>query len=109
MSDANLKELVVRIRQELEEIRRVMERIDRIWESARRSNDDYYLDAAALNLHGFYLGFERIFVRVAETIDEKTGQPNAGVVCGTGARPAAFSCVFGKRRARTKIVLASVS
>ena len=25
------------------------------WERARRSDDDYYLDRVALNLHGFYM------------------------------------------------------
>jgi hypothetical protein len=69
MKDSDFGELVSRIQQELNEINRVIERINDIWENARRSNDDYYLDAVALNLHGFYLGFERIFVRIAETID----------------------------------------
>lgn len=69
MNDLSFGELIVRIHQELSEVKRVIERINHIWETARRSNDDYYLDAIALNLHGFYLGFERIFVYIAETID----------------------------------------
>lgn len=31
--------------------------------------DDYYLDSVALNLHGFYSGLERVFEKVASTID----------------------------------------
>jgi hypothetical protein len=30
-----------------------------------------YLDGVALNLHGFYMGIERILTRIAETIDGK--------------------------------------
>ena len=44
-------------------------RMNEGWERARRSNDDYYLDGVALNLHGFYMGIERIMTRIAETID----------------------------------------
>ncbi len=69
MKDEELTELVRRIRQELDEIRHVLTRVNEGWERARRSNDDYYLDGVALNLHGFYSGFERIFIRIAEVID----------------------------------------
>jgi hypothetical protein len=64
-----IKELVERIYQELEEIPRVTARMNEGWDRARRSNDDYYLDGVALNLHGFYMGIERILTRIAETID----------------------------------------
>jgi uncharacterized protein YukE len=69
MKDKELRELTARIRQELEEIERVLARMKEGWERARRSNDDYYLDGVALNLHGFYSGVERIFTQIAETID----------------------------------------
>ena len=69
MKDEELTGLVGRIRQELEELQRVLGRIKEGWERSRRSNDDYYLDGVALNLHGFYSGFERIFTHIAETID----------------------------------------
>jgi len=69
MKDEVLKELVERTHQELNDIRRVLARIEEGWERARRSNDDYYIDSVALNLHGFYFGFERIFSRIAEIID----------------------------------------
>jgi hypothetical protein len=70
MTDAELFGLAKRIRQELDELQRVLARIQEGWERARRSNDDYYLDGVALNLHGFYGGFERIFTHIAETIDD---------------------------------------
>ena len=69
MKDEELIGLVKRIRLELDEIQRVLDRIKEGWERSRRSNDDYYLDGIALNLHGFYSGFERIFTHIAETID----------------------------------------
>lgn len=69
MKDEDLKELAARIQQELDEIRAVLARVSEGWERTRRSNDDYYLDGVALNLHGFYSGFERIFSHIAETVD----------------------------------------
>ena len=69
MKDEEVTVLVRRIRQELEELQRVLDRIQEGWERSHRSNDDYYLDGVALNLHGFYSGFERLFTHIAETID----------------------------------------
>ena len=63
--------LIRRIHQELSEIHIVLTRINTSWEGARRSNDDAYLDSVALNLHGFYSGFERIFTHIAETVDNE--------------------------------------
>lgn len=74
MNDANLSGLVARIRQELEELQRILKRINEGWERSRRSEDDYYLDGVALNLHGLYSGFERIFAQIAETIDDDLPQ-----------------------------------
>ncbi len=71
MKDEELKELTSRIRQELEELGRVLARMNEGGERAHRSGDDYYLDGVALNLHGFYSGLERIFTHIAETIDGK--------------------------------------
>ena len=58
-----------RIRQELVEIEQVVARLSEAWQRAQRSGDDFYLDSVALNLHGFYSGIERIFERLAETLD----------------------------------------
>jgi hypothetical protein len=74
VTDEIIKELVERIHLELEEIPRVLARMDGGWERARRSYDDLYLDGVALNLHGFYMGIERILTRIAETIDGKLPQ-----------------------------------
>jgi hypothetical protein len=71
MSEEEYVGLIRRIHQELSEIRIVLTRIDTSWEGARRSNDDAYLDSVALNLHGFYSGFERIFTHIAETVDNE--------------------------------------
>jgi hypothetical protein len=69
MKDEQLHEFAVRIRLELDEIRRVLARISAGWERARISNDDFYFDGVALNLHGFYMGVERIFTHIAELVD----------------------------------------
>ena len=62
--------LVKRIQQELDEIQTVALRINTGWKQARRSNDDLYLDSVALNLHGFYSGFERIFTQIVEIVEK---------------------------------------
>ena len=58
-----------RIRTELQELARVVERATRIWQQAMVSTDDYYVDATALNLHGFYAGIERVLEIIADGID----------------------------------------
>jgi hypothetical protein len=69
MTDEENAALIGRIHAELDEIPIVLARMKNGWEQARRSNDDLYLDSVALNLHGFYLGAERIFSHIAELID----------------------------------------
>jgi hypothetical protein len=69
MRDEELVKLAERIRQELSEISRVVARISEGWERARRSNDDFYLDSVALNLQGFYSGFERLFTQITEVVE----------------------------------------
>jgi hypothetical protein len=71
VTDEIIKELFERIHLELDEIPRALARMDDGWERARHSNDDLYLDGVALNLHGFYMGIERILTHIAETIDGK--------------------------------------
>ena len=66
-----------RIRQELRELTQVVERTARIWQRAAESGDDYYVDATALNLHGFYAGLERVFEVIADGVDRvKPTGPN---------------------------------
>lgn len=74
MKDLELSGLVGRVRQELEEVQRVLKRIHEGWDRSRRSADDYYMDSVALNLHGLYSGYERIFAQIAETIDDDLPQ-----------------------------------
>ena len=69
MSNGEFLDLIRRIQLELGEIQVVLTRIHTRWNDARRSNDDVYLDSVALNLHGFYSGFERVFIQIAETVD----------------------------------------
>ncbi len=60
MKGEELRFLASRIRQELDEIQRILARVKEGWARATRSNDEYYLDGVALNLHSFYSGMERI-------------------------------------------------
>jgi hypothetical protein len=59
-----------RIRVELQELARVVERTGRIWQQALAATDDYYVDATALNLHGFYAGLERLLEIIADGVDQ---------------------------------------
>ena len=69
MSDRG-KVLAARILQELGHIQLVTKRAINGFESAKRKQDDLYLDAVALNLHAFYSAIERIFEKIAKEIDE---------------------------------------
>lgn len=60
-----------RIRQELADVERVIARAERAVAAAqqRPEDQDLYLDSAALNLHDFYAGLERIFHHIAAMVD----------------------------------------
>lgn len=98
MSDP-LRELAARIRSELKDVQRVLDRVQEGWKRAQRSCDDYYLDGVALNLHGFYAGLERLFERVAVLVDDArpVGQNWHQLLLGQmarevpGVRPAVIS------------------
>lgn len=64
--------LAGRIRHELPALARVSQRAEGSLEAARRADDDRYVDAAALNLHAFYSGIERLFEQVARQVDQST-------------------------------------
>ncbi len=64
-----LRGLVERITVELSELEQVVGRVREAWQRAQRTEDNFYLDSVALNLHGFYTGLERIFTLIAETVD----------------------------------------
>ncbi len=59
-----------RIRADLSEFTQVTERALHIWREGKLSGADFYLDAVALNLHGFYAGLERLLEIIADGIDE---------------------------------------
>ena len=63
--------LLARIDTELSELRRVVDRTQQAWDKAVKQDDDFYLDSVALNLHAFYSGLERIFEKLASTIDRE--------------------------------------
>ena len=67
--NARLNRLAERIRSELDELERVVFRVEEGWQRVVRSGDDYYLDGVALNLHGFYAGLERTFELIATAVD----------------------------------------
>ena len=63
--------LAERIRDEIVDLDRSVARASATWERGKISADqDYYLDAVALNLHGFYSGIERLFELTARHIDQ---------------------------------------
>lgn len=68
--NAMYRAIAGRIRAELSELNQVAKRATHIWQQAAVSTDDYYVDATALNLHGFYAGLERLFEIVADGIDQ---------------------------------------
>ncbi len=69
MTARDYRSVAARIRQELPELDRVAQRASRAWASASRDSEDLYVDAAALNIHGFYAGLERIFALIADRVD----------------------------------------
>jgi HepT-like protein len=55
----------------LADLDRVVSRAERGIRAARRrpEDQDLYIDSAALNLHDFYAGLERIFQQIGSTVD----------------------------------------
>lgn len=64
--------LAGRIRQDLGEIERIVQRAERAVSAAQQgsANQDLFVDSAALNLHDCYSGLERIFEQIASTVDQ---------------------------------------
>ncbi|MGH8248219.1 MAG: hypothetical protein ACREUU_17495, partial [Gammaproteobacteria bacterium] len=63
--------LARRIRAEMNELERSVNRAERAWQAAqqRQADQDIYIDSAALNLHSFYSGVEKVFETVALELD----------------------------------------
>ncbi len=59
-----------RIRADVAELAGVVERALYIWQEGQTSGAYFYLDAIALNLHGFYAGVERLLEIIADGVDE---------------------------------------
>lgn len=66
--------LASRIRDELADLERVIERVTEGWRRSKRSAVDYYVDGVALNLHGLYAGLERMFELIAADVDGQSPQ-----------------------------------
>ena len=65
------QELSDRIHDAVPDLDRVVERALRAWSRTRETSEDQdvYLDSAALNLHGFYSGLERLFEMISRRMD----------------------------------------
>ncbi len=63
--------LALRIRDESEDVDRAVNHAQRAWQAAQRgdADQDMYVDSAALNLHSFYSGLERVFETIALQLD----------------------------------------
>ena len=64
-----LERMAGRIRNELDTLNVVLQRVQDGWARSQQASDDYYLDSVALNLHGLYSGVERIFELNAAALD----------------------------------------
>jgi HepT-like protein len=63
--------LAQRIRAEIGELERSVHRAERAWQAAEQAQADHdmFIDSAALNLHSFYAGLERLFEYTADQLD----------------------------------------
>ena len=66
------EELTERIRGEIPDLDRLLQRALQAWTHSHTSTKEQglYLDSVALNLHGFYSGLERLFELIARHIDQ---------------------------------------
>lgn len=64
--------LAQRIRDEIVELERSVHRVGRAWEAAQKAqaDQDMFIDSAALNLHGFYAGLERLLEFTAYQLED---------------------------------------
>lgn len=69
MKDGTYRALAGRIRQLLNDIERVVQRIELLHKKAKSTGDTGYFDGVALNLHSFYSGIEAGFEDIGRTID----------------------------------------
>ena len=62
--------LAARISRHLSDIEKVVNHCEDIYQKATQNENKIYFEAIALNLHGFYMGSERIFEDIARTLDK---------------------------------------
>jgi hypothetical protein len=62
--------LAARVRAELAELEVLVARVERLRDKAAALQDPDFYDGVALNLHGFYVGVERILQMVVKELDE---------------------------------------
>ncbi len=70
-----MSRLAQRIVKEFQSINIAIERAVMAWQRFEQTNDELYVDSAALNLQGAYNGVERLFEIIARDID---GEQPAG-------------------------------
>jgi hypothetical protein len=76
MTGGVYKALAGRIGQLVQDIQRVVQRIEFLHNKAQQTGDSGFLDGVALNLHSFYTGVETVFEDIGRTIDHAL--PNGG-------------------------------
>ncbi len=62
--------LASRIRGELSDLTKAVDRSLELGRKAKISGDDGYWDAVALNMHGYYSGVEHVFEDIARTVED---------------------------------------
>ena len=70
MTERGILTFIAKVEDELTELDQLQDRIQTVWGKYKTNADEFYLDSVALNLHGLYSGFEKIFLEVAKEIDE---------------------------------------
>jgi hypothetical protein len=66
--------LASRILNEISSLEMVVARVEIAWKAAATKSDKLYLDSAALNIHSFYCGLERVFEKIAFEVDGSVPQ-----------------------------------
>ena len=61
--------LLSRIEKEIKDLEKLIDKISSAWERVKETDDPFFIDSVALNLHGFYSALERIFLTIAKEID----------------------------------------